>query len=88
MKIPGQFSNIGTITIGLRSIGILVLLGTAVCASGGQEKREPPTVATTTQAPAEQTGSRRGGRACATTEKSSLPVVQRRHLRFNFSFHA
>lgn len=73
MKIPGQISNIGTITIGLGSIGILVLLGTAVCASGGQEKREPPTVATTTQAPAEQTG--RG-------EGADGPALQRRNPRY------
>jgi polysaccharide export outer membrane protein len=74
MKVTGQRYNIRTISVGLGSIGIAVLLGTAVCAFSAQQEQEPPTVAPTTQAPGEPTAGREGG--------ADGPALQRRNPRY------
>ncbi|MGA7625021.1 MAG: polysaccharide biosynthesis/export family protein [Candidatus Acidiferrales bacterium] len=74
MKITGQSYNIRTIRVGPGWIGIVVLLGTAVCASSAQQTPEPSTVATTKQAPAEPTVGSEGG--------ADRPALQQRNPRY------
>ena len=74
MKASGRKRPPETGRLCLASIGIAVLLGSAVCASSAQGKQEPPTLAATEQA---TTGAKTG------SEKASdRPALQRRSPRY------
>jgi polysaccharide biosynthesis/export protein len=61
----------------LASVGMAILLGTAVCASRAQDKPEPSSVAGTTQVPTEATtGSKEG---------ADRPVLQTRNPRYQLT---
>jgi polysaccharide export outer membrane protein len=71
-RMPQRYC-IRIVTGCLISIGIAAVLGTAVCASGAQEKQEPPVLATTGPATSDTaTGGEEAGR----------PVLQRRNPRY------
>lgn len=74
MKCVGQSYPLKMVGGCLASIGIAVLLGTAVCASGGQEKREPSIVSATGQAATETTTESQKG--------ADRPAPQRRNPRY------
>jgi polysaccharide export outer membrane protein len=72
MIATGQKYRKRTVSVSICSIGIVILLGAAVCASSAQQKQEPPV--TTTQAPAEP--------PAGTEERADQPALHQRNPRY------